>query len=161
MAGKSPRWEVGDMVLFERWQNPSNLLGKRSLQTIWSRKASTSIVLLTELYTSENAINFGCPSAHFPLSSILCLDLVIFLVRVVTFCTAYPTMTNGWGLSSSFCSKLEFLDRRHPSYSVPCWAIGEDFLIKDETFGMLSLPLSLMRAWTQARKRSSYPPEPG
>jgi hypothetical protein len=28
MAGKSPRWEVGDMVLFERWQNPSNLLGE-------------------------------------------------------------------------------------------------------------------------------------
>jgi hypothetical protein len=94
MAGKSPRWEVGDMVLFERWQNPSNLLGETlfadHLQTTWSRKASTSIVLLTELYTSENAINFGCPSAHFPLSSIPCPDLVIFPVRVESLLHRLP-----------------------------------------------------------------------
>jgi|SRR5947209_19648728 len=66
MAGKSPRWEGVTGFIRTLAESIESARGKRSLQTTWSRKASTSIVLLTELYTSENAINFGCSSAHCP-----------------------------------------------------------------------------------------------
>jgi hypothetical protein len=117
-------------VLFEHWQNPSNLLGKRSLQTTWSRKASTSIVLLMELYTSENAINFRMSSALTPLLNSLSRFGDFYCARRVTFCTAYPNTITNRQLSDHFAPSLNSLtsDIHHIAYRV---GLLRNFLIVD------------------------------